>query len=113
MADGKVRQFNYASVWEAALLNAQQGNTSGTWYCAAGLLPISFSITGISGDTVQLRGSNDPTIPSENEDGHLLNSNFTSDSLAVLESPIKWIKAKVTNWNAGTIYVYAVGYYRK
>ena len=113
MADGKVKQFNYASVWEAALLTAQEGNTSGTWYCAAGLLPISFSITGISGDTVQLRGSNDPTIPSTAENGHLLNSSFTTDTLAVLDSPVKWVKAIVTNWNAGIINVYAIGYYKK
>lgn len=113
MAEGKVRQYLQASVWEASLLTNQEGLTDGVWYCAAGLLPISFSIKGISGDTVQLRGSNDPTIPSADEDGHLLNGSFTTDTLAVLDAPVKWVKAIVTNWNAGVINVYAIGYYRK
>jgi hypothetical protein len=109
--DGKVRQYVKTTVWEATLLSAQQGNTSGVWYNACGVSPISFDIQGVVGDTIQLRGSNSPTEPAASEDGHLLNSAFTADKLAVLDSPIKWVKAKVTNWNSGSITVYALGYY--
>jgi hypothetical protein len=107
------RNYVGATVWEADLLEAQEGNTNGEWVCCAGVLPISIDINGISGDSVVLHGSNAKDKPAASSAGHALNSTFTQDTLAGMTIPIKWIKASVTNWIAGSINVRAFGCYQK
>ena len=113
MASFTTRQYLNATVWEAELLESQEGNTDGEWVECCGVVPISFTIEGISGDSVVLCGSLAKNKPANSSHGHALNSTFTEDKFASLTVPCKWVKARVTNWIAGVINVRGLGYYQK
>ena len=97
------------TVIEATLLDALQATNDGTWIHVAGMRDFTLDISGINGDTVQLHGSNDAAAPNNTDDAHQLGSNITADKIVQLSGcPIKWLKASIPAYSAGTITVRVV-----
>lgn len=109
---GAVKAHQGTTLFYATLLEEASGIINGEWHYVAGVQPLSISVRGIVGDMVQIWGSLSPEEPATLDDPHLLHPNFTEDTLAVLEAPVQWIKAKVSAWNTGTITVRLFGPYR-
>ena len=111
MQAGEVRVYRGTTTWEAALLEDTEGNADSGWFFVGGVFPIGFSITGVMGDTVQLRGSLARDEPLPSDDGEPLHADITANRLGVIELPVKWLKAKVV-WGSGSVTVRGYGYYR-
>ena len=77
--------------------------TDGTWFDIHGLREYAIEASGITTGTIQLYGSNATTRPVDGTDGVQLGSNITANGLKQFTTPLRWIKAKVSAWTAGTI----------
>jgi hypothetical protein len=76
----------------------------GEWIDTSGMSAMSIHITGITTATVEVDGSNDPTIPANNTHGIKLNSvDITANQMFTVTVPVRWLKARVTAWTTGTI----------
>lgn len=94
---------------EATLLDGVTATGDGEWHEVAMWDTVSVQVKGITNATVQIRGSNAPTMPSNTSDEALLGE-LTADGLsASIPAKLKYIKAKVSAYVSGTIYVYAFG----
>lgn len=102
-------RVNGFTLLEATLLNGVTATGNGEWFDVAGFHPCSFQISGITVATVQFRGSNAPTKPADASDEFKLGSDVTADALVALDAPVRWIKAKVSAYTSGTIFVYMLG----
>lgn len=111
MANGDVKQDGSAfRQW--ALQDGTGATDSGTWvdigpFSARGMLEVS----GITTATVQVYGSNAPTIPANATDGSLLYAtNITSNGIVPLGDMTRWVKAKISAWTSGTVRADLVGH---
>lgn len=94
---------------KATLLDAVATTSNGEWVEVYDCNPLSIEFRGISGDTVQLRGSNQPTRPANSSDGLQLGADITGNSMVVISFPVHWIKAKISAYGAGTISAWLEG----
>jgi len=91
-------------------LDAVVGTNDGIWYDVSGWAGANIHISGINGDTVQVFGSNKPTVPANNAAGCQLGSDITIDnSYLYFSGPWLWMKVKVSSAGSGTISAWAVG----
>lgn len=84
-------------------LDAVTSAATGSVFGAAGFGSISVQISGISGDTVQIEGSNDGT------NWDLLEGVITGDDIFQVEMGAKFLRARVTVYGSGTITAIFVG----
>ena len=94
---------------EITLQDAAVATDNGSWQPVADLNRMSVHIKGITTATVQIYGSCDPTQPSDATDEIQVALDVTSDDILEITAKLKWIKAKISSWTAGTIYVYLLG----
>ncbi len=87
-------------------LEAVTATSQGTWVSMNNTKAFSVHVFGSTATgfnaTVTLRGSNRATKPSSSFDDVLLGT-ATAETLIVVASPIKWFKAMVPSYTAGTI----------
>jgi hypothetical protein len=87
---------------DALLLDAQSGTSDGAWVSAGpyGGDDYTISVSGVSGDTMQLRGSNATEQPPAANDGDgQIGGDITANGVyqkETLGSLTKWIKMKKT-----------------
>lgn len=87
--------------------------TDGQWMSVKGVQPLSIHITGITDATVEIDGSNAPTMPANTTHGIKLNSsNITTNQLIELDLSLAWLKVRVTSYTSGTINADLIGYTR-
>jgi hypothetical protein len=92
-----------------AFLDAVAATSNGVWWDVSGWKDKSIHISGISGDTVQIFGSNNPTCPANSADGFQIEDDITVDNYSVFTNqPMLWMKVKLTR-SAGTVSAWAVG----
>jgi hypothetical protein len=94
---------------EATLLDAIVATDNGEWLDVRGLEAWSIQIDGITTATLQIRGSNNPTIPSDSAHGEQLGSDVTVDAIYYTDSPLNWVKVRCSAWTTGTISAYLRG----
>lgn len=94
------------------LLENVQGIYNGEWTDIKMLSSFTVTVSGIMNAKVQLRALNNIEKPLPTNDGVLLvESNMTNpgadpvqkDAVMAIDAPLRWIKAKVTQYTAGTI----------
>lgn len=84
----------------AAALGASD---DGYWLDVSALDEKVLHVSGVSGDTIQVFGSNKATNPGNSNDEVQVGSNITGDSLVEVTFPIRWMKVKMT-FSAGSVY---------
>ena len=94
---------------EGTLLDAVQATGDGEWVEVRGLTPFSIDLYGISGDTVQIQGSNAATRPENTAHGNQIGSNVTADAIIGITTPVNYLKVMVTVYGSGTITAYLSG----
>ncbi len=93
----------------AKLLSSVTGTTDGEWLNMASIHPVSIHITGVSGDTIQVRGSNATGEPSASEHGEIIGSNVVNDSIVVVDHPVRWLKCRIPSAAGGTVSAFMEG----
>jgi len=96
---------------EVALLSGAVSAQSSSWQLIGHCKKLSIDVSGISGDTVQVRGSNSATEPAATDDGRQVGSDITSDTIYAITDAVKWIKVKISTYSAGTISAQLFGRY--
>lgn len=96
---------------EHLLLNGVTSNSDGTWFDVSSWrrIAVHVKLTDTPNLTVKIYGSNEPTKPSNSSDEVQIGSDITSDTIVELSVKLKWVKAKIINYVAGTVNAYAVG----
>lgn len=90
------------SIYKCQLTVSATGTENGEWINIEGLGPFSIHLSGVvSGDIIQIRGSNDATRPSNATHDIQLGSNITVDGITEYTVPIRWIKSRVSAWAGG------------
>ena len=75
----------------------------GYWVNVSSLAEKTIHISGISGDTVKIFGSNAVTVPANTADEIQIGGDITADGLFEISFPYKWMKVSMT-FSAGTVY---------
>ncbi len=102
---------NGVSYLRATLLDAIVATGNGEWIDVSGLKSYNIHTSGITTATLQIRGSNDVTKPSDATHDIQLGSNITADGMKQFTTPLKWLKLRVTVWTSGTITTVIEGHY--
>ena len=84
-------------------LDAVTGTGAGRVFGAAGFDAVSCQISGISGDTVEIQGSNDGTT------WDLLETAVTVDDIYAVELGARFLRAELTIFSAGAVTAIFVG----
>jgi hypothetical protein len=87
----------------ATLLDAQEATTEGEWIDVGGVYPLTIQIDGVDGDTVDVRYSNSPTMPPPEHFDLKAGDDIVADTGFSFEMPVRWLKVRVTAYNAGSI----------
>jgi len=111
--DLNIREQLNAVVYLATLIDAETSTTDGEWFYCAGFESMSFHVDGVSGETLHICGSNNPTKPVNTVHGIQLGSDITADGLYVTVTPTVWIKARISVGGAGTVSVFFLGVPKK
>jgi hypothetical protein len=93
----------------ACLLDDVEVVAPGDWVDVHGFKDKSVMVTGINGDTVQLRGSNSPLKPATGEHGIQIGTDITTNSITVVATPVRWMKAMVIVDGTGTVDAWLFG----
>ncbi len=96
---------------KATLLDAIVATGNGEWIDVSGLEKYNIHTSGITTATLQIRGSNDETKPSDATHDIQLGSDITADGMKQFTTPLRWLKVRVTVWSAGTITTVIEGHY--
>ncbi len=99
------------TIFEATLIDSAVATGNGEWINAEGLKNYSIHVSGITTATVVFSGSNAATKPSDATHGIQFGSDITADGFLEYTAPVKWVKARVSAWTAGTIVVTFEGRY--
>ncbi len=94
---------------KATLIDSAVATGDGEWINIEGMNYYSTHVSGITTATVQVFGSNKATIPDNTDDEEQLGVDITADGIQEYSVPLRWIKAKVSAWTAGTIIVEFLG----
>ncbi len=105
------KRVNGVSLLRATLLDAIVATGNGEWIDISGLKAYNIHTSGITTATLQIRGSNDVSKPSDATHDIQLGSSITADGMKEFATPLKWIKVRVTVWAAGTITTVIEGHY--
>lgn len=91
------------AVVRATLLDDVGATSNGEWINVQGIHPYSIHVSGITTATVQIRISNKLTKPADTDHEIQAGSNITANGITEYTAPVRWIKARVSAWTAGTI----------
>lgn len=97
------------STWAQQLLTNAVADTNGTWVNVEGVFPLGVQIAGITTANVEIRVSLQATAPVAADHQILAGLVNVADGLLTLDYPVRWIKARITGWVAGTINAYGWG----
>lgn len=109
MADGDFIDAGQAAPgarWQSfTLLDSATGTSTaaGKWVEVRGYKNFTLDVSGITTATIQLRGSNAKTKPSDTDDGRQVGANVTADGITNFEFSLRWAKAIVSAFTTGTI----------
>lgn len=94
-----------ADVYHASyrLLDAIAAVDDGVWVEVKGFPRGTVHVSGITTATVEIRGSNAVNKPANTAHEVQIGSNITTDSLVAIDSPVRWIKARISAHTTGTI----------
>lgn len=95
--------------WDQQLLTNAVADTNGTWVNVEGVFPLSVQVVGITTATVQIRVSLQAAAPAAADHQIFAGLDIVADGMFPLNFPVRWIKARVTGWVAGTINAYGWG----
>ena len=107
MANGDVidsgRIYADAFYRSIKLLDASVAADNGVWIDARGFPRMTVDIFGSFVATIQIHGSNEVVVPSNPTDGRQLGANVTAPGVIAIDSPVRWLKAKVSSYTSGTV----------
>jgi hypothetical protein len=87
------------------LIDAAVAIADGVWMDSMDFFQGSIDVTIVTTATVQVRGSDAPTIPANATHGNQVGSDITtSGQYSILNCP-RWLKARVSAWTAGAVTV--------
>lgn len=92
----------------STMLSAIVAVDDGEWIDVLHFSPGALHVQGITDATIELRGSNQPLVPDNDEHGVLIGAALTADGLIEWVGPVHWIKARVSVWVSGTISAWLV-----
>lgn len=95
---------------EGTLFTGVVAVMDGEWFDARGLGPIGIEVSGITTATAQIRGSNATAKPADNTHGSAIGADITADGIVRVDTPVCWMKVRVSAWTSGTIAARLVGY---
>jgi hypothetical protein len=99
----------YKALLQHTFLDAVVATSNGHWHDVSGWKDKNIHVSGISGDTVQVFGSNSPTVPSDSTTGFQIGDDITVDqSFLFTNVPCLWMKVSMTR-SAGTVTAWGVG----
>lgn len=104
MANGTINAVTKRAT-NVTLLDAVTTNDNGTWIDTMDFVDGSIDITISAAGTVQIRGSDAATKPADASHGNQVGSDFTASAQATIVSCPRWLKARVSAGNTGTITV--------
>jgi len=102
-----------ATVHLMTIISGETSTTNGVWFDTAGYEAMSFHVEGISGETVEVHGSNKPDKPSDADDEIQMGSDITADGIFAILTPLAWTKVLINVGGAGTVSVYFLGVPKK
>lgn len=102
-----------ATVHLSTIFDAETGTSDGEWQDTAGYEAMSFEVSGINGETLQIRASNQPEMLTPADDGAQLGSNITADGIYSIVTPVVQVKVMITVGGAGSVSVYFLGVPKK
>jgi hypothetical protein len=106
-------QVEGVPVARAQLLTNAVAITNGEWLDASGMGAMSIHISGITTATVEVDGSNAPTIPANTAHEIKLNTvDITADQMVALTLSMRWLKVRIPAYTSGTINAYLEARYR-
>lgn len=89
------------------LIDAAVAVDNGQWIESLEFTEGSISVIIATTATVQIRGTDQPTKPTNAEHGLQIGSDITSSQLYSISQLPRWIKARVSAWTAGQVDVYS------
>jgi hypothetical protein len=95
------------------IIDAETGTTDGEWFDTAGYEAVSFEFSGVSGETIQIRASNNPEQLTPNDDGVQLGNDISANAIVANVIPVAQMKIMITAGGAGTVTVYFLGVLKK
>ena len=95
-------------VVQATLLSAAAATGDGEWIDVSGLRTSSIHTILTGTATVLVRGSNEPTRPTNNTHGFTIHT-YTATGRGLIHTPCHWIKAYVSAYTDGTATCYFYG----
>lgn len=107
----KARTPGARFVGEGTLFTSIVAIMDGEWVDVRGMWPMSVEVAGITTATVQIRGSNALAAPANNTHGVPVGADITADLLRLVDTPMCWIKVRVSAWTSGTISGRLIGLY--
>lgn len=88
--------------------------SQGSWFSIQTTKKLSIHVYGSTSTgfdaTVQIRGSNKLTQPSDSVNDVLL-AQTTAEAIIVIDTPVRWMKHMISSHTAGTIYTASAGGY--
>ena len=99
--------YQSAETWHVKLQDAISATDNGVWIDTRGYPDGSIGVTIATTATIQIRGSDAPTIPANNTDGNQLGSDVTASTTLDLTDAPRWLKCKISAWTSGAVTVTA------
>ncbi len=93
---------------EAVMLAGVGATSNGEWIDVRGK-KFTVHIEGISTAVVQVRGSNSPAKPADNEHDVQIGADIAVDQMVFIDAPLCWVKVRISAWTSGTIYAWLAG----
>lgn len=88
-----------------AFATAAVATNSPSWVYVGNRAALTIQTRGITTATVKVYGSNREEDPGTGVNDVQIGADITADGIVRIEGPYRWIKAKITAWTAGTLYV--------
>ena len=95
---------------EATLLDAVGAVDNGSWTDVENYGPFSIHVKGITTASVEIRISNDPTLPLDTAHEILEGAAISADGVVEVTKRVKWIKTRIATWTSGTISTFLIGH---
>jgi hypothetical protein len=100
-------------IYNATLHDAETDAVDGEWIDVRGLDLWSLDISGINGETLQIRGSNAEDKPLDSVHERQLGIDITADGIYANVIPMSWMKVRISVGGAGSVTARFVGVTRK
>lgn len=105
--------FAKTNTWaiRGTLLASTAALTDGEWFDLQGFCPLAVTLEGTFDGEAQICVSNRPTQPPSTWHGAPLGSPVGDNGgTRTIDAPYRWLKVRITVYNAGALEAYAFGY---